>query len=184
MQSPGASGAANESIDPSARKGRGPQDDKGAVRALVDRSVRPIRASLATAVPQRLKPGTSAMLGGTTEVVPFHVSIIPGSCRCPFGPSPFLSFPARADVGEPPRFSQRTRETGHPARVAPHPGRSLNPCRPEAPSFGGEGSRQSPSAAGAANEFIDPFDKLRAGSSARKGRGPQDDKAQEDGRES
>ena len=29
MQSPGATGAANESIDPSARKERGPQDDKG-----------------------------------------------------------------------------------------------------------------------------------------------------------
>ena len=29
MQSPVATGAANESIDPSARKERGPQDDKG-----------------------------------------------------------------------------------------------------------------------------------------------------------
>jgi hypothetical protein len=38
-------------------------------------------------------------LGGTTEVVPFPVS----------------SFLVRVDLGELPRFSQRARETGHPA---------------------------------------------------------------------
>ena len=36
MQSAGLTDAADESIDPSARKGRGPQDDKGVFRALVD----------------------------------------------------------------------------------------------------------------------------------------------------
>ncbi len=35
MQSPGATGATNESIDPSARKERGPRDDEDVFRALV-----------------------------------------------------------------------------------------------------------------------------------------------------
>jgi excinuclease ABC subunit C len=50
-------------------------------------------------------------------------------------------------------------------------------CHPEAPPFGAEGPVQSAGSTYAAHESIDPFDKLRAGSSARQSRGPQDDNA-------
>ena len=48
-------------------------------------------------------------------------------------------------------------------------------CHPEAPFFGAEGPMQFAGVAHAADKSIDPFDRLRAGSSARKTRGPQDD---------
>jgi hypothetical protein len=52
------------------------------VHTTANRSVRSTRRPSSPAVPQRLKPGTLLLPNGTTEVVPFHVSFLPGSCRC------------------------------------------------------------------------------------------------------
>ena len=124
MRSPGATGADNESIDPSARKERGPQDDKGVFGALGDRNVRFVRASLTTIIfcfgsSQRLKPRTSVL--GTTEEVAekSDLSRAPSVCsvhfraaccllRLPVGPAGALL----RHSGLPP-FGKKCERTGH-----------------------------------------------------------------------
>jgi hypothetical protein len=66
MQSPGATGAANESIDPSTRKERGPQDDKDRFGDLVGRRVAKPLDSLASKTqsrPRRLEQRTRVRPG-------------------------------------------------------------------------------------------------------------------------